>query len=85
MLFIDVYNVYVCVCVFYADVEHLSKAQDNLLILSQTLESFIITIYPTETSREDEEVHLLKLAHNFFPAINTSLYSIGVSLDNGTL
>ena len=66
-----------------SDVEHLTGAQEKLLILSQILESFVITTYPTETCTEDQEVHLLKLAHNFFPAINTSLYSLEVRIAVG--
>jgi len=68
-----------------SDVEHLTGAQEKLHILSQTLESFIITTYPTETCMEDQEVHLLKLAHNFFPVINTSLYSLEVGMEGGVL
>lgn len=51
----------------------------KLLYLSQRLEMFVISTYPSGTSSEDQEVLLLKLAHNFFPEINILHYSREVS------
>lgn len=50
----------------------------KLLYLSQLLEMFIISTYPANMSSEDQEVQLLKLAHNFFPEININHYTRGV-------
>jgi hypothetical protein len=55
------------------------KSLQKLLYLSQLLEGFIISTYPANTSSEDQEVLLLKLAHNFFPEVNIQHYSRGVS------
>ena len=50
----------------------------KLLYLSQLLEVFVISTYPANMSSEDQEVRLLKLAHNFFPEINIDHYNRGV-------
>lgn len=57
-----------------------NESLDKLLYTSQQLESFIICSYPSNTSSEDQEVQLLKLAHNFFPEINIEYYSRGVRI-----
>lgn len=56
-----------------------AQSLQKLLYLSQQVEIFVISTYPAETSSEDEEVQLLKLAHNFFPEIDIYNYSRGVS------
>ena len=39
----------------------------------------MISTYPAHLISEEREVHLLKLAHNFFPEIDIKCYSRGVS------
>lgn len=54
------------------------QSLQKLLYLSQLLEVFVISTYPAKTMSEDQEVLLLKLAHNFFPEIDIQHYSRGV-------
>lgn len=60
-----------------------SQSLQKLLYLSQQLEVFIIITYPSNTTSEDREVSLIKLAHNFFPEIDINHYSRGVSQGGG--
>lgn len=63
------------------------NVMEKLLFLSQQVESFVVSIYPTISSpaAEDQEVILLKLAHNFFPEVNIEHYSLGVSPCNNSI
>ena len=59
------------------------QSLQKLLYLSQQLEMFVITTYPSNTTSEDREVSLIKLAHNFFPEIDIRHYNRGVSQGGG--